>query len=98
MIRPILGFFFNGKRVNRMKKSIVILNCCPLGADEVDFWNSLFDRYRDEYCFHFFTTTIHNDLKADEVIKVDYGAHVFENKHGSLSDQLRLMIDRVAQK
>lgn len=80
------------------KKNLFVLNSCPLGAAEVTFWNGLFARYDEHYCFKFFSTSEHPDLNPDEFILLNFGWTVFDNIHEQADSRVLDLIRSIAAK
>lgn len=80
------------------KKDVIILNCCPLGANETEFWNTFFLSYSRTHQFTFLSTTAANGIKADKCLQIRYDVILFskvpENPTLELTQLIQLLADK----
>lgn len=64
-----------------MKRTILILNCCPLGKNEIQLWNSFYEKNQHTHNFIFFSTNLSDHLKINTVIKINYELNLTDSHH-----------------
>jgi len=79
-----------------MKKTILILNCCPLGENEIQFWNSFYEKNSNTHNFMFFSTNLSDHLKIKTTIKINYDFNLSDFIHKNKNPVFDLIAKEIA--